>query len=272
MTTVLDRPDGADQLPPPSPDARPVGDTTFAAGPPATTPPVLTPTGPRPRRSGWHIAAIVVGAVMLLPGFGALAGGTGLLIAQAAADDGFFDVTLDRVESRGVAVTTVDLWDQSADDEGWPWVLDWLDVDVRLRVDGARTTDDVFVGIARTDDIETYLAGARHSEVTGFDERTPEYRQSFGTTSVVAPVDVDFWDASATGAGEQTLTWEAQGGDWSVVVMNADGSADVAADVEVGVHSGAITPISVTMLVVGGILVIGGTVLIVIGARGRRDD
>jgi hypothetical protein len=268
MTPVLDRPGGSDQLPPPSPDARPVGESQAAQPPP--TAPAPTPAEPRPGRSGWHIAAIVVGAIMLLPGFGALAGGTGLLIAQSTADDGFFDVTLDRVESTGVAVTTVDLWAESADDEGWPWVLDWLDVDVRLRVDGARTTEDVFVGIARSEDIRAYLAGTRHSEVTGFDDRTPDYRQIRGTTSVEAPVDVDFWDASATGTGEQTLTWEAQGGDWSVVVMNADGSADVAADVEVGIHSDAITPIGITMLVVGGLVVIAGTVLIVIGARGRR--
>jgi hypothetical protein len=52
--------------------------------------------------------------------------------------------------------------------------------------------------------------------------------------------------------------------------MNADGSPGVVADVEVGIHSGAITPIAVVMLVVGGLTVIAGTVLIVVGARGRR--
>jgi hypothetical protein len=57
-----------------------------------------------------------------------------------------------------------------------------------------------------------------------------------------------------------------------VVIMNQDGSPDVAADVEVGVRSGAITPIGVVLIVFGGVTLIAGVVLIVIGARGRRNS
>lgn len=256
----------SDQLPPPPADATPVGATPIE--PPPTTDVASEP--PR-RRSGWHIAAIVVGALMLLPGFGSLAGGTALVVAQnTATDDGFFDVTLDRVRSDGVAIATVDLWD-TADDDDAPWVLDWLDIDMRLWVEGAVDSDEIFVGVARTEDVEAYLAGTEHSEITGFDDRTPEYRERPGTSTIGSPTELDIWDAEADGADEQVVTWEVRSGDWSVVVMNADGSPGVAADVEVGVRSDAITPIGVVMIVFGGLTLIAGVVLIIVGARGRRD-
>ena len=92
-----------------------------------------------------------------------------------------------------------------------------------------------------------------------------------GLGVVDPPVDQDFWTVSASGDGEQELKWEARGGRWSVVVMNADGSPGVAADVEVGARSGAVTPIAVALIVVGGIITAAAIVLIVVGAHGRRS-
>ena len=227
-----------------------------------------TPTPPR-RHSAWHIVAIVVGALALLPGLGMLAGGTAIVIAQAAATDGYFTFTPDRVESDGVAVITDDAWLDA--DDGGPWVLDFLDLDVRLRVDGAGASDEVFVGIARTSDVERYLDGAPHSIVDEIDGRVVRYRQEPGDASVTSPLDLDIWVASASGADEQEITWEARGGRWSVVVMNADGTADVAAHVEVGARSDAVTPIAITLMVLGGVTVLTGVGLIVFGVRGRRS-
>jgi hypothetical protein len=228
-----------------------------------------SPSGPR-RHSAGHVAAIVVGALALLPGFGMLAGGTAAAVAQGVAtDDGYFTFTPDRVSSDGVAVITDDAWLDA--DDGGPWVLDWLDVDVRLRADGSGPTDDVFVGIARTDDVEQYLTGAPHSIVDDIDGREPRYRVQPGDAAVVAPGELDIWVASADGPGERELTWEARAGRWSVVVMNADAAPGVAADVEVGARSDAVTPIAVTLIVLGGLTVLTGVGLIVFGARGRRD-
>jgi hypothetical protein len=214
----------------------------------------------------------VTGALLLLPGVGILAGGSALAIGQAVAtdDDGYFTYTLDRVESDGVAIATNDLWDEHAADEDWPWALDWVDLDVRLRVTGAAATDDVFVGIARTADVERWLDGVAHSEVVDIDHRAPEYRQVAGATTLGSPLDEDFWVASASGSGEQEVTWAARGGRWSVVVANADGSPAVAADVQFGARSDAITPIAVTLIVLGGLTLTVAIALIVIGVRGRR--
>ncbi len=256
----------SDSFPPP--DSEPIGHSAAATTEEDPHPPAPTPDQPR-RRSAGHVVAIVVGALALFPGFGMLAGGTAAAIAQAVAtDDGFFTFTPDRVSSGGVAIVTGDAW-LDADDSG-PWLLDWLDVDVRLRVDGSNSTDDVFVGIGRSPDVENYLDGSAHSVVEEIDGREVRYRQVSGDAAVAAPTDLDIWVASTSGSGEQELTWNARGGRWTVVVMNADGAPDVAADVEVGIRSDAVTPIAVTLIVLGGLLVLAGVGLIVFGVRGHR--
>lgn len=238
---------------------------------PSTQPAPSAPTSARQARvrHAGHVIAIVVGCLAVLPALGMLVGGTGIVIAAEAAtdDDGYYSFTLDRLESAGVAVSTSELWFD--DDDGGPWVLDWLDLDVRLRVDGAADAD-VFVGIARQADVDAYLSGSSHSVVTELDDHRPRYRQVTGSELVRAPATQDVWVASATGSGEQQLDWEARGGRWAIVVMNADGSPGVAADVEVGARSDAVTPIGVGLLVTGGVLLVVSVGLIVFGARGGR--
>lgn len=262
---------GTSTLPPPS--APP---TTPPAPPRVPTPtPPPRPTPPRRERTAAHVVAIVIGGLLLLPGLGLLAGGSAAVAGQAwATDDGFFEASLDRVGSDGSAVATSDLWldgHVEGTHDGPTWLLDVLDVEMRLGVVGAGPTDEVFVGIARSADVDRYLADVDHSRVVEIDHRTPRYVEMAGPDAADPPVDQDFWAVSASGGGEQELTWEARGGSWSVVVMNADGTAGVGADIDVGFRSGAITPIAVTMIVVGGLVIATAVVLIVVGVRGRRS-
>lgn len=232
-------------------------------------------TGPTTRRShhAGHIVAIVVGCLMVLPALGLMLGGAAAAAAQAfATDDGYFDFAPDRVSSDGVAVAATDLWLDGADqdDDAPAWLLGLVDVDLRLRVEPADASTELFVGIARTADAERYLDGIRFSDVVEMDGREPVYRQRPGSSSVAAPDSQDFWNVSADGTGEQEVEWHAQNGRWSVVVMNADGSSDVAADVEIGFRSGAVVPIAIVMIVTGVLGLAGGVVLIIVGGRGRR--
>ena len=246
--------------------------------PAAPADPEHTPTTPVPapprRRSAGHVVAIVLGALAVLPGFGMVAGGTAAAIAQAVAtDDGYYTFTPDRVTTDGVAVITDDAWLDI--DDGGPWVLDFLDLEVRLRADlagGAEPSDEVFVGIARTDDVEAYLRDTGYSVVDDIDGREVRYRRRTGDDSVAPPTELDIWAAAAAGPGEQELVWDARGGRWSVVVMRADGEPTLAADVEVGIRSDAVTPIAVTLIVLGGLTVLAGVGLVVFGARGRRPE
>ena len=265
MTDTLD----STHLPPPvgAPPRPPAASPMPASPPPARSPRTRT-------RNAGHIVAIIVGCLLLVPGLGMAAGGATAAVGQTVAtdDDGYFRFTLDRIESTGVAVATTDLWLDDVEGDASPWVFDFLDVDLRLRVDGAGATDDVFVGIARSADVEVYLADAAFSEVIQVDDRRPRYQQVDGERSIDPPTDQDFWTVSASGPGEQQLDWEARGGRWSVVVMNADGAPGVAADVEVGARSGAVTPIAIGLLVMGGVLTAVALALVVVGARGRRTD
>ena len=61
-----------------------------------------------------------------------------------------------------------------------------------------------------------------------------DYDRERGKGRPAAPASQDFWAASAQGNETQTLTWDIADGDWSLVVMNADGSAGVDARVSAG--------------------------------------
>ena len=237
-------------------------------------PPTDGPNGsppPQARRGAWHVMAIIVGALMLLPATGLLTGGVSLTVAsQVATDDGYFAATLEPIESEGVAIAAFDFWDEAAEDDDVPWVLDWLDVDIRLRTSGIGPSDEVFVGIARTVDIERYLDGAEFSRIREFDDAFPVYVEESGATDIDAPTLQNIWVESADGVGEQEITWDVRRGDWAAVVMNADGSPAVAADVEIGVRSGVITPIGITLIVIGGVMLLASVTLLVVGVRGRR--
>lgn len=133
--------------------------------------------------------------------------------------------------------------------------------------------EPVFVGIARSRDVDAYLADTAHATLTDV-EVSPfaaDYRTRPGTATPAAPATRDIWVASQTGTGEQRLTWDVEDGDWSVVVMNADGSADVAADVAVGSDLPIVGTVATVSLIAGFGLLAGGGALIAGGMlRPRR--
>ena len=109
-------------------------------------------------------------------------------------------------------------------------------------------------------DAARYLDGVGHSTLLRFagadGNQTPVYRQYDGGAPSVLPGDSDIWTASASGTGDQRLTWDATSGDWVVVLMNADGSRDVAADVAVGATVPALGWLVAGLLAVGGVLLL----------------
>ena len=99
---------------------------------------------------------------------------------------------------------------------------------VRLQA-SSRDGQPVFAGIARTSDVNAYLRGTAHSTLTDLevDPFVPSYRTTPGTRTPARPGAQDFWVASAEGTGTRTLNWDVEDGDYSVVLMNADGSPRV---------------------------------------------
>jgi hypothetical protein len=139
--------------------------------------------------------------------------------------------------------------------------------DVRMR-GVAAGPESLFMGIAPADAAAEYLDGVVHDEITDWDSFNDHienvvYSRNEGTTDPAAPGTKGFWVASVSGNGEQALDWTIQSGDWAVVIMNADGSPGVAADVRFGVLApSGLVAIGWALVVVGLLVAIGGIGLI----------
>lgn len=221
-----------------------------------------------------RIVALVMGCLLMLPALGLLLGGGALGVAYLSArdDDGYFDASLDRIETERAAVIADDVGFNA--DPGSPdWVLDVLDVDIRLRVTAADSGQEVFVGIGRDVDVDAYLDGVAHDDLVVLrDGHEPVYRSRSGTLSPEQPADQTFWIESTVGRGEQELVYTGSTGNVTAVLMNADGSPGIAADVDVGARSGVIVPTLFVLLGMGALITLIAVTLIIVGASGPRSD
>jgi hypothetical protein len=107
----------------------------------------------------------------------------------------------------------------------------------------------VLTGVLATEsldmDVERYLAGTEHATLTHLD--TSPFR---ATTEAVSgdrapsdPAAQDIWSASTSGTGTQSLEWDVEDGDWSAVVMNADGSPGVDVRASAGADASFLQPL-----------------------------
>src|SRR5262249_42390298 len=95
---------------------------------------------------------------------------------------------------------------------------------VRIRVTPVRPGPVLFVGIGPSTDVDRYLAGVSHTLISDYWQG--RVQPIGGSRPASAPAGQDFWVASATGPGAQTLRWDPAAGTWTVVVMNADGGPE----------------------------------------------
>ena len=108
-----------------------------------------------------------------------------------------------------------------------------------------------------------------YDEVTdfGWGMHSVRYRHIDGSAQAAPPGEQDFWAGSEEGSGTVTLDWDVEDGNWTAVVMNADGSAPVRAEVSVGARFDILLPIAIGLTVAGVVLLGLGILLIVLGAR-----
>jgi hypothetical protein len=124
----------------------------------------------------------------------------------------------------------------------------------------------VFLGIASTADVQRYLGGVERATVTDVTPR-PEYDLTGGTAPATPPAAQGIWVAQATGTGDQQLVWPVENGDWTLVMMNADGQAQVVGDVAVGATAPALDWIWPSLLVAAVVAVMLASVLIFVAFR-----
>jgi hypothetical protein len=228
------------------------------------------PPAPPPRSGAGRALQLVFGSLAVLLAAGLIAGGVVLVWAMDTKRDGegYFTTGSHRFQtaSYGIASQTVDI---NAD------VPSWLFSDNFARVRVSASSNDaskpLFVGIARAEDVDRYLARVAHDEIADLnsDPFSVDYRRVNGTVAPARPGDQTFWRVRSSGPGRRTITWPTESGRWSVVVMNADGTRPVSAEARLGARVPALRWVALGVFIAGGVLLVGGGVLLWFGTRRR---
>lgn len=225
--------------------------------------------GPARPRSGWT-AGRVVGMVFTsiggLIGLALLLAGIAIVVVYAfGRDDGYFNSDRKELRSGTYAITSGQI-DLGADE--LDWAPNAILGNVRVQVESDKP---VFVGIGSDRDVDRYLAGVAHDQLTDFNEGQPEFEPRRGRAPRAPPRRQSFWVAQSEGSGEQTATWDAESGRWTAVVMNADGARGIDVEAEAGVKLDWVIWVGLGILVVGLLMSAGAVVLILfIGRRASR--
>jgi hypothetical protein len=213
---------------------------------------------------------LIATAFVAVVGVLALAGGSVMLWANAAnTDGGYFTAAPHEFSSSSHAIVANGLDANTGD-------LDFLLgsarlQELRLTTASVDPVKPVFVGIASQQDVAAYLRDVEQDEVRAldFDPFAVRYATLAGDTAPVPPAEVPIWVASSSGTSE-SLEWETADGDWSVVVMNADGSADVSADIAIAAKAPLLFHIGLGLVIGGSVLLLAAAVGLVFAVRSRR--
>ena len=212
---------------------------------------------------GIRVGLLIIGIVAAFFAVVFLATGGALVWAQTTQRDadGYYSTSAEHLTSPSYALTSgaLDLGSQPGD---------WLPSDLATLRIQAQPPTGLFIGIGPSADVRRYLRGVAWTQVTDvrFDPFRVSYRQVDGSGSPEPPGQQDFWAVSSTN-GE--ITWDVRSGAWSIVVMNADGSKGVDADLSVGVKTGLLLPAGIVLLVLG-VLFSAGAIALIIASRRRK--
>jgi len=223
------------------------------------------------RPSAWtpgRIAALVIGALLVLLSLALLGGGgTGLWAELTQRDGGFVTTGVNEFSTSGSALAT-EPTHLGSPGAGWLYSPGLLGT-VRIRVTPVSAgRSPLFVGIGRSRDVDRYLAGVKHSVISDFFGSREE--GVGGGTARSDPGAQHFWVASSSGPGARTLKWDPRGGSWSVVVMNANARPGIGVRADLGARMPAVLWIAIGLLIAGLLFLVGGGLLIVGAIRGGR--
>src|SRR5262245_28888878 len=232
-----------------------------------TEPPPPTPHGPPVGR----IVLTVVGAILIVLSlvFGALGGFLTWAYATQRDSEGFFTTSSERFETLTYAITSENI-DLGARPGSGGRGFDLGDLaTVRFTAIPAGGTP-IFIGIGRERDVDRYMAGVAHAEISDVDLHPfrVTYRFQAGGGPPSRPGAQRFWAASAEGSGTQRFQWDLESGRWVVVLMNAAGSRGAGSDVSVGVKADWVLPLGIGLLAGFAVFLVAGAVLLVVGATG----
>jgi len=207
--------------------------------------------------SGWttsRIIALAAGSVLLLISLALVAGGSILVWADfEQVRAAYVTTTTATYSTRGYALASDAITLHSRG----------LFVDeVRIRITSSDPSRPLFAGIAATGDVERYLSGVSYTTVDGHD-----ISDHPGIGVPAAPAAALPWATRSQGTGRLTLTWAVRGGDWTVVVMNADARPGLSVRAEAGLSALALPWLAGELLATGLLTGMAAVALIIVPVR-----
>jgi hypothetical protein len=235
----------------------------------STTNTITTPAQPtRPLDRG-RVLRHLLGSLGLLAALAFLAAGGALTWAlQTHRDDsGYFTTNTRHYQTSSYALST-----ESLDVGGVTGALEDRLVRLRLTATSNVAAKPLFIGIARTEDVDRYLAHVEHDELRDneSDASGIDYRRLGAGAPTALPATQSIWRVHATGTGTQSITWPVEKGHWSAVAMNADGSRNVSVAAQLAARVSQVWWIVIGFFVVGGLSLAGGGALVYSGVRATK--
>ncbi|MFH1178767.1 MAG: zinc-ribbon domain-containing protein [Candidatus Bathyarchaeota archaeon] len=204
----------------------------------------------RKQREPWgvvHIAVLLFSVVLLITAFGLVMGGTSLRGIQEIMtdEDGYIMSNTKHFQASSYAIVAEEM-DIEIDPVAWRFFeRSGGFLKFKIITENNDPSKEVFVGVARYEDAFNYINPMEYHEVSNldlgwqnFDTGTSQatYTLHPGSAPVAPPTVNSFWIVHGADAGPQTLTWEPESGRYYLILMNADGSAGIDADVKLGVQ------------------------------------
>lgn len=221
-----------------------------------------------PPRPVFRPVLVAMGAIAALLGLAAATVSVALLWVHATQrdDSGYFTTNTQRFATASYALTkTVDLGDSRVRGGGARHPVGTVRIQVHPEAGTA-----TFVGIGRAPAVDAYLRNVAHEEVTGADFGPFDSNQSVvsGTRAPTLPGEQSFWESAVSGKrSTEELQWPSKRGEWTLVVMNADASAGVRADVSVGAKTALLLGIGIVAGVGALMLFVAAAAMMFVGLR-----
>lgn len=204
---------------------------------------------------------VILGIIVLLIGMAATLGGTGLVVAFGS--QGELETPVGKTDTGGYALALTEFDVQTGNEN----VRDALELSF-----GGSSPDgrQLFAGIAPTEQVAQYLRGVPYAAVSSVDvSGTTDKVEIPGTGTPKPPQEQTFWTKTAVGTNVLLPVDPAQTSQ-TLVIMNADGAAAVAAELELGIQSPVIFPLGIGLIGFGGIFIILAIWLFVRAGRKKR--
>ena len=235
------------------------------------------------RDTGWDLArvfAVLMGGLLVLVAFGLIMGGSTMRVVnkEIIGSDGYIMTGVERLQSNSYAIVFEDI-DINIDDDSERIAQRFSNlVTFKMTAESNTPGEEVFIGLIQDNSAQGFLEDVEYDRLVGrnweydpWSSNFPDYTlvHSDGTRAAVTPLVLSSWIEHASGQGEQTITWNPVEGNYWVIVMNADGSAGVDADFQMGVKTPLLKSIGDILLTAGLAIGLIGAYLVYIAVNRR---